>query len=87
MLNDKNNCFRQDTELKILAHRGLWTIENEKNTIEALRNALEEGFGIETDIRDCCGEIVISHNPPKGNEPRLVDILCELEECKRSAEE
>jgi hypothetical protein len=49
----------------ILAHRGLWFHEEEKNSRNALSRALEEGFGIETDLRDHNAEIVISHNPPK----------------------
>lgn len=49
----------------ILAHRGLWEAPAEKNTRAALRRALEEGFGIETDIRDLNGELVISHDPPR----------------------
>ena len=47
----------------ILAHRGLWA-NNEKNSILALTKASELGFGIETDIRDFNGEIVISHDIP-----------------------
>jgi len=38
----------------------------EKNSLEALQNAVELGFGIETDIRDFDGELVISHGPPEG---------------------
>ncbi len=49
----------------ILAHRGIWEAPAEKNTRAALRRALEEGFGIETDIRDLDGELVISHDPPR----------------------
>ena len=48
----------------ILAHRGWWQKESEKNTPAALVRALSAGFGIETDIRDLNGELVISHDPP-----------------------
>lgn len=34
----------------------------------ALKQAVKEGFGFETDFRDCGGRILISHNPPKGME-------------------
>lgn len=51
---------------KILAHRGLWGNHGEKNSISALNRALEMGFGIEYDIRDSAGELVISHDPPTG---------------------
>ena len=71
----------------ILAHRGIWNNENEKNTIEAIKRAFTEGFGIETDIRDYCGEIVISHNPPMGSEPKLDDVFSIYEECRKNGRE
>jgi len=47
----------------ILAHRGLWEKISEKNTKSALFNALENGFGIETDLRfDKSMGLVISHD-------------------------
>jgi hypothetical protein len=49
---------------QILAHRGLWKTPGEKNSLGALTLALREGFGLETDVRDCAGELVISHDPP-----------------------
>ena len=51
----------------ILAHRGLWFCEEEKNSSNALFKALDLGFGIETDVRDLCGELIISHDPPMLN--------------------
>lgn len=50
-------------KVNILAHRGLWYEQHEKNTTFALQRALELGFGIETDLRDRLGKIVISHDP------------------------
>ena len=50
---------------KILAHRGYWTDVTEQNTIAALHRALSNGFGIETDLRDFDGELIISHDPPR----------------------
>lgn len=50
--------------MDILAHRGLWEKPGEKNSLHALRTALTRGFGIETDIRDHLGRLVISHDPP-----------------------
>lgn len=50
--------------VEILAHRGWWTAQDEKNTRTAFLRALEAGFGLETDVRDCDGEIVISHDTP-----------------------
>lgn len=49
----------------ILAHRGLWRSKSEQNTLPAIRAAFESGFGVETDIRDCCGALVVSHDPPR----------------------
>jgi len=49
--------------LAILAHRGFWQKPEEKNSPAALRRALAEGFGIETDLRDHAGRLVISHDP------------------------
>ncbi len=59
----------------ILAHRGYWKKEEEKNTKEAFKKAFDCGFGIETDLRDIKGEIVISHDMPKGNEMTFEDVL------------
>lgn len=56
--------------MKILAHRGFWKEEREKNTEAALLRAFEHGYGIETDIRDYQGKLVISHN--------IADYACPL---------
>lgn len=61
--------------LTILAHRGWWLKEEEKNTKAAFIRAFENGFGIETDLRDVCGKIVISHNMPKGDEISFEEVL------------
>lgn len=49
----------------ILAHRGLFSNPLEMNSRKALSHALEQGFGVETDLRDLNGKIVISHDPPR----------------------
>ncbi len=49
----------------ILAHRGMFLNESEQNTPKALIAALSEGFGVETDLRDLDGKVVISHDPPR----------------------
>ena len=61
--------------MQILAHRGYWIKENEKNTKIAFERAFDNNFGIETDLRDIKGTIVISHNMPKGNEMTLEELL------------
>ena len=51
--------------LEILAHRGWWYQPEEKNSRTALARAFAAGYGVETDLRDCAGEIVVSHDMPQ----------------------
>lgn len=60
---------------RILAHRGLWSKPSDQNTIQALVAAIGQGFGIETDIRDRLGELVVSHDPPDAAAPTLSALL------------
>lgn len=48
--------------MKILAHRGKWNKASEKNSLDAFLNAFNSCYGIETDFRDYCGKLVISHD-------------------------
>jgi hypothetical protein len=61
----------------VLAHRGWWDEGSRANSRKALGRALEAGFGIETDLRDFAGRIVVSHDPPKPDslEMDLEDLL------------
>jgi hypothetical protein len=52
----------------VLSHRGYWHTPAEKNTEAAFRRSFDLGFGTETDVRDSGGELVISHDPPRGGE-------------------
>lgn len=61
--------------IKIIAHRGYWKTELEKNTMTALKRAIDCGYGFETDLRDYRNELVISHNPPTGNEITVKSIF------------
>lgn len=61
--------------MKILAHRGFWKTESEKNTKVAIERAINNGFGFETDYRDYGGKILISHNPPKGDEMSAEEVF------------
>lgn len=45
-----------------LAHRGFWTDTAQRNSRDALCSAFERGFGVETDVRDLNGQLVISHD-------------------------
>ena len=61
--------------MKVLAHRGYWTEQNERNTPAALRRALDSGFGFESDIRDYIGELVISHNIADGSCQKAEEVF------------
>jgi hypothetical protein len=61
--------------VNIICHRGYWLSPEEKNTSASFKRAFDLGLGIETDLRDLNGEIVISHDPPKGGEITLSDFL------------
>ena len=50
--------------MQIIAHRGFWIEESEKNTSVAFSRAFEWGFGVETDFRDLNGHLVVSHDMP-----------------------
>jgi glycerophosphoryl diester phosphodiesterase len=49
--------------MKIIAHRGIWDDKQSQNTMIAFKRALDLGFGLEFDVRDSFGQIVISHDP------------------------
>lgn len=59
----------------IIAHRGLWTTSEEQNSQKAFERSFASGFGIETDLRDDRGRLVISHDPPSGRELTLDTVL------------
>jgi glycerophosphoryl diester phosphodiesterase len=63
--------------MRVLAHRGWWFTPEEKNSITAIKRAFDAGFGIETDIRDFDGTVVVSHDPPTGS-PLALNSLLEL---------
>lgn len=54
--------------MKIISHRGYWRTTKEKNTKIAFQRSFSLGYGTETDIRDIAGQLVISHDMPKGTE-------------------
>ena len=53
--------------MEIIAHRGYWLSEDEKNGQVAFKRAFQSGFGVETDVRDYKKELVISHDIPSEN--------------------
>tara|TARA_B100000886_G_scaffold186908_1_gene128332 strand:- start:30402 stop:31040 length:639 start_codon:yes stop_codon:yes gene_type:complete len=60
--------------MEILAHRGLWKCPKDKNKLSSFSEALEMGFGIETDLRDIDGKVIISHDPPSKNQRQLLSL-------------
>jgi hypothetical protein len=61
----------------ILAHRGYWSCVEDQNSKESLITALKFGYGIETDLRDFNGDIVISHDPPSATGFMSFNEVCE----------
>jgi hypothetical protein len=66
--------------MNILAHRGNVAGPNpqKENSIDFLLSALKAGYGIETDIRDMDGEVVVSHDLPVGQVPKFSEFLLRL---------
>ena len=68
--------------MKLLCHRGDWSHKRARNTLASLRYALQEGHGVETDIRDCNGLLVISHDMPAVSGAltlkQLLDVYTEI---------
>ena len=52
----------------VLSHRGWWRDPAEKNSWAAFNRALDAGFGLEVDVRDQAGDLVIAHDPPVGGD-------------------
>ncbi|MEI7685966.1 MAG: phosphodiesterase [Planctomycetota bacterium] len=61
--------------MKFLAHRGFWRDRAERNTLAAFQRAFDHGFGLETDVRDLAGELVISHDVPLAGAMPFADLL------------
>lgn len=60
--------------MEILAHRGLWKKPKDKNKLQSFSEALKMGFGIETDLRDLDGKVIISHDPPIKGEKEFLSL-------------
>lgn len=66
--------------MKLLAHRGAWRTEAEKNTLASIERALDHKWGFESDLRDYGKRLVISHNVPDDNVPDAEDVFRRMEE-------
>lgn len=64
--------------LRVLAHRGLWRLLHEQNSIGALAAAVERGLGFETDLRDREGGVVVAHDPAGREAPSLATLFAAL---------
>ena len=60
--------------MEIISHRGYWKIETEKNKLIAFERSFSCGFGVETDIRDLNGILVISHDVPSMDDRELLTV-------------
>jgi glycerophosphoryl diester phosphodiesterase len=61
--------------MKLLAHRGHWLERQEMNSFHAFERAWSNSYGIETDLRDLNGAVVISHDPPEHGVRALDEFL------------
>lgn len=60
---------------RIFAHRGLWGA-HEQNSLKAISDAVNHGFGVETDMRLYKSKVVLSHDPVfSSNTSELNSIL------------
>ena len=78
-------CNQILTSVQVLAHRGCWDQLDERNTLAALTNGLTQNFGVETDVRDMGGSLVISHDPPCSKSPRLEALFEQYSEMQVSS--
>jgi hypothetical protein len=53
--------------MQFLAHRGIWHAASERNTLAAFGRAFESGCGVELDVRDLAGRLVVAHDPPRAD--------------------
>jgi len=71
--------------MEIIAHRGLWEQPEQKNSDFAIRAAVEQGFGVEVDLRDRDGRLVVSHDiadETAADFEQLLTSLAEQPTCK-----
>ena len=61
--------------MRILSHRGFWGDTHDKNSQGAFSCSLDSGCGLETDIRDMKGDLVISHDSPESGVESIKSLL------------
>jgi len=67
--------------MKIISHRGVWGNTFNQNTKGALQKSFLSGFGLETDIRDYKGALVISHDIADNNSISIDDYFDIINKC------
>ena len=68
--------------MKIIAHRGIWLNKSEQNTVKAFNRALRFNCGIELDVRDYRGDIVVSHDIASETSIRLSEVIKDIHNLK-----
>jgi len=71
--------------MQLLGHRGFWQSVEEKNSPAALRRALSEGYGVETDLRDSARQLVIAHDPAGPGAQPVDEFFAQYAELKSTA--
>lgn len=61
--------------MKSLAHRGLWVDGEPPNSLSAFHAAFRRGWGVELDVRDLDGALVVSHDPPTAGAPSFDEVV------------
>lgn len=65
--------------MRIIAHRGCWSKDVDKNSKLAFEECFGNGFGSETDVRDFGGQLVISHDVVEvGAQPMHLEELFDI---------
>ena len=64
-----------NNSIEIIAHRGLWGSNVSPNSVEAFAEACRLGFGVEIDVRDRLGDIVVSHDMSEQDSLKFEDFL------------
>lgn len=67
----------------ILCHRGLWFTQNEQNSRKAISRAMEDGYGIEIDIRlNSRGTAIVAHDYFNKHDITVKEVLEFSHSCK-----
>ena len=61
--------------MRILAHRGIWQNREDGHSFVALTAALSGNYGIEFDVRDSNGTLVIAHDVVVGVKPPAIELV------------